>query len=339
MIFFRADSNEIIASGHIMRCISIATFLKNKGCDVSFLIADENPVEMLEYAGITYQILHSKWNDLSHEIDKIHSIICKENNPILLIDTYSVNKEYVEEFLPYAKVGYIGSKQEYLGKLNFLINYSTDINDSFYNFNYSETKLLLGPSYAPLRKEFQNVLEHYNEPDFRILLTTGNTDPFNCVPLVIDKIINNENLEGSYIDVVVGKMFKNANNLLAKYKDKHNITLHQNVVSMSELMQKASLSISANGTTIYELAASHVPIISFSLVPEQVRSAESLTKLGIIQYAGEMFSNMEKCINNIIDHANRLKSYPQELELLGRKAHKIIDGKGCEKIYKELFEI
>ena len=77
MIFFRADSNEIIASGHIMRCISIATFLKNKGCDVLFLIADENPVEMLECAGISYQILHSKWNDLSYEIDKVYSILCK----------------------------------------------------------------------------------------------------------------------------------------------------------------------------------------------------------------------------------------------------------------------
>ncbi len=339
MIFFRADSNETIASGHIMRCISIATFLKNKGCDVSFLIADENPVEMLEHTGISYHILHSKWNDLSYEINKIHSIICKEDNPILLIDTYSVNKEYVEKFLPYAKVGYIGSKQEYLGKLNYLINYSTDINESFYYSNYSETKLLLGPSYAPLRKEFQNVQEHYNEPDFRILLTTGNTDPFNCVPLIIDKIINNKELGGYYIDVVVGKMFKNADNMLIKYKDIHNITFHQNVVSMSELMQRASLSISANGTTIYELAASHVPTISFSLVPEQIRSAESLTKLGIIRYAGEMFSNMDKCINNIIDYINRLKSNPQELELLGRKAHKIIDGKGCEKIYKELFKI
>ena len=58
MVFFRADSNKQIASGHIMRCISIAQAFKDAGEDVTFLIADENPILMLERAEMKYHNLH-----------------------------------------------------------------------------------------------------------------------------------------------------------------------------------------------------------------------------------------------------------------------------------------
>ena len=98
-------------------------------------------------------------------------------------------------------------------------------------------------------------------------------------------------------------------------------------------MKNASLAISANGTTIYELAASHVPTISFSLVTEQVNSAKALSSLGVVKYAGEMFSNMEECLNTIIYYVQNLQSNPLALMQLGKNAHHVIAGNGCEKIF------
>ena len=65
MIFFRADSNDIIASGHIMRCISLASYFKEMKFDVLFLIADNNAVPLLQEADMPFCILNSKWDNFS----------------------------------------------------------------------------------------------------------------------------------------------------------------------------------------------------------------------------------------------------------------------------------
>ena len=51
MIWIRADANEEIGSGHIMRCLSIAAALKEREEEVCFLIADDGAVRLLREKG------------------------------------------------------------------------------------------------------------------------------------------------------------------------------------------------------------------------------------------------------------------------------------------------
>lgn len=338
MIFFRADSNDIIASGHIMRCISLASFFKDCGQDVAFLIADNHPVGMIENAKLDYIILNSKWDDLSCEYEIVIELLKKEVNPILIIDTYSVNRDYVDMVSPFAKVCYLGSKKEYLGDLTCLINYSTEIDESFYYLNYPNTKLLLGPSYAPLRKEFHRIEEHYNNHDFRILLTTGNSDPLNCTLMILQKMVEYEIINNCNIDVVIGRMFNDVDVMISKFEIYENIKFHQGA-QISQLMKQSSLAVSANGTTVYELAASHVPTISFALTPEQISSAESLSKKGVLVYTGQMYSDMDRCIVSIIENVLAFLKNPSDLVKLGRRANEVIGGNGCKKIYNVISTI
>ena len=59
MIYFRADANEVIASGHIMRCITIALEFVKQEKEVTFLIADANPQILLERYKLSYRILNT----------------------------------------------------------------------------------------------------------------------------------------------------------------------------------------------------------------------------------------------------------------------------------------
>ena len=341
MVFFRADANKQIASGHIMRCISIAQAFKDAGEDVTFLIADDNPISMLERAGIKYYTLHSVWNQLMGEIEEMKNLLQDYDNPLLIIDTYQVSRGYVEALLPFARICYLGSKPEYLGNLQALVNYSTDIDFEFYSSNYdSTTRLLLGAAYAPLRKEYMHV-EHKESLDgrCRILLTTGNTDQHQCVERIINAIVGTPIFQQLEINVVVGGMFENKEKLHSLYDNVQSVHLHENVKSMSSLMGESDLAVSTNGTTVYELAAARVPAITFSMVEEQIKSAQKLNELEVVDYCGEIYQDEGHCINSIIKTIEKYAPSPEYRYALAAKANSIVDGRGCERIVNTLLKI
>ena len=50
MIGFRVDANEVIATGHLMRCISIALECKKRGQQCIFFMAEDKETEQLRKA-------------------------------------------------------------------------------------------------------------------------------------------------------------------------------------------------------------------------------------------------------------------------------------------------
>ena len=340
MVFFRADSNNIIAGGHIMRCLALAKTMISVGEKVCFLIADENPVSVLAEAGLDYIILYSNWQDLLTDVEQVKSILQKEQNSTLLIDTYSITKEYVEKLKPYAKIMYLGSKAEFLGELDLLINYSTDIDYGFYNRNYSQrTVLLLGPAYAPLREEFQNSEKCYNDSIKRILLTTGNTDRAHMVNSVLATLLPLIEETEIIIDTIIGRLFDDKDHLHKTYDNNNQVVFHENVKSMSSIMKNCDLAISANGTTVYELSAMGVPTLTFAMVAEQTRSGEALSKLGVVDYCGRSYEDQESCLKAIYSRVSYYMTHNEELISLAHKAHDLIDGKGCKKIVDRILNL
>ena len=324
-----------------MRCISIAQAFKDAGEEVVFLVADDNPVVMLERAGMKYKILHTVWNQLIGEIGIVKSLLKRYGNPVLFIDTYQVSQEYVEALLPYGRICYLGSKPEYLGPIQALVNYSTDIDYDFYTSYYAKTtKLLLGAAYAPLRKEFLQVKHICSETGrCRILLTTGNTDPKRYVERILEKIVHKECFLQTEINVVIGGMFDNKESLHQRYEQYENVFLYEDVKSMSSLMAISDLAVSANGTTVYELAAAHVPAITFAMVEEQLKSARKLAELGVADYCGEIYAEEDHCTDRITERIERYVESPEARDALAEKANNIIDGRGCERIVNTLLTL
>lgn len=336
-VIIRADSNATIASGHIMRCLSIAIVFKEKGADVCFVTADDNSDTLLEGKGFEHITLHSTWDDLSVEIPQMRSLLSEYDNPLLLIDTYSISSEYVDALAPYAKIAYLGSKRGHLGKLDVQINYSAKTEPDYYRSLYGENiKLLLGLAYTPLREEFQYIPLHFNDKVSHILITTGNTDVNGYVSQIIKEIIDTTMDNDIIIDVVVGRLFGHVEELNALAEKSKNVILHRNVTRMSELMNQADICITACGNTILELAAARVPQIAFSMVEEQTRSALEFAELEMIDYCGEIYRDQEACLKRIKECLYNHLTNPKERLELTERAASFVDGKGCERIVNEL---
>lgn len=48
LVYIRTDGNETIATGHLMRCLSIARALKKRGAAVAFLVSDDTSASILQ---------------------------------------------------------------------------------------------------------------------------------------------------------------------------------------------------------------------------------------------------------------------------------------------------
>ena len=332
----RVDCNSKIASGHLMRCLAIADRAKKENIKCVFLMSDNNYEYYISGKGHSIVNLNTDWENLSLEIPKIKALIPQYENPILLIDTYSINSHYTSALYGLIPLIYLGSKTDNLGPLNVIINYSSNIDHVFYSDNFSSVQLLLGVKYAPLREEFQNIpLKDYSQMK-NLLVTTGNTDNFHFISQFLQRAKNIFVENNITCHVIIGKLFDNIEELEGLAIVNPLIELHSEVHNMADIIRSCDLAVSANGTTIYELAACGVPTISFAISTEQVSSGESLHKKGIVDYCGILDGDTENCFKRIILSLNKF-IYNNEIRAkLGKKAKAFIDGKGCEYIIKQL---
>ena len=107
MIVIRVDANENIGTGHVMRCLSIASWIQDLNDDVFFVVADERSMRMIEEQGYQTVCLHSKWDDLDQEIEIMFKLIEEFSVSKILIDSYFVTEKYLNALRKRTAIFYI----------------------------------------------------------------------------------------------------------------------------------------------------------------------------------------------------------------------------------------
>lgn len=334
VILIRVDCNAEIASGHLMRCISVAVEARKEGFESVFLMSDSDSADILADYGFRLVDLHSDWRTLEKELPEMIRIVSSYPCAVLLVDTYRITRGYVDALSEYIKVAYLGSKPDNLGSLSLLVNYSSEIDARRYRELYPDTVLLLGTIYAPLREEFRDICRDVPDEVRHVLVTTGNTDNCHVVSSLLKRLVAGTCHEDVIFDIVVGRLFGDKDEIAGLAAGKDNIRLHHNVHAMSDLMKSSQLAVSANGTTIYELAACGVPTISFSSVEEQEKSGNSMHSLGVVDYCGAFFRDRDSCLERIMSKLDLYIDSKEERVRLQNSASLKIDGKGCSRIVR-----
>ncbi|WP_341875742.1 UDP-2,4-diacetamido-2,4,6-trideoxy-beta-L-altropyranose hydrolase [Defluviitalea saccharophila] len=316
-ILIRADGGKTIGMGHIMRTSVLAEELK-QFAEVSYACLEGEEFDLgvscLKQNG--YSVLRLPKEDLLNRLKDI-------DYDCMMVDNYNVDSDFFNGLKRKGTLlGYIDDlkKEEY--PVDFIINqnpYALDL-------NYRKEKYLktfLGIKYVLLRKEFQNQSKRYIDPVCKdILVTVGGSD----INRITEKIILNilkEELEVT-LHVVIGPAFPRG------YLDTFShpkVKLYHNP-TMSNLMKKCDLAISACGSTVYELAACGTPAIGIVVADNQIMASEKLKQLGIIKA-----SNIE----NILDSIKEM-TYEKRLEM-SAKGQELVDGLGAKRLASEIFNL
>ena len=341
VIFIRTDANQKIASGHMMRCLTIAEELRAQGAAVTFVLSDTESDDCLTafcsmLSILTpYQtlILHSDFEQPGSELDKLKELLVSNHVDTILVDSYFVTYQYLISIKNICKTAYMDDLMAFKYPVDLIINYDLHPDTDFYK-NVPVT--LLGASYAPLRKQFQNVQYVLQPTPAHVFLSTGGTDPFSISTRLLEHLLKKEQTLSALTYHVIVHSLSACDESLRLLSGQHsNIILHENVADMALLMNQCDIAITAAGTTLYELCAITVPTITYSMSDNQMIPANDFTKDGCCLYAGDCRDN-PLFINNITNLMNTLYHDDVVRNSLHQHMKKIHIGNGSSLIAKEL---
>ena len=286
-ILIRTDASINIGTGHVMRCLTLADELRQKGVDISF-ICHEEPGNLISYIEDRGYKVHQMPGEIDIETDRrlTKEILSKyEIKPDwLIIDHYDIDISWEYPLRKYAKKLMVIddlANREHACDLLLDQNYSNN-EDRYNGLVPGNCIQLLGPEYAILRPQFQKARECLRKKDGgvnRILVFMGGVDSQNVTSKVL-RAIHMLDRSDIALDVVVGNLNPYHDEIKILTSKIPNTICHHNVENMAKLMSSADLCIGAGGTTTWERCCVGLPTIAIILAENQKGISESLDREG-----------------------------------------------------------
>lgn len=335
-VFFRADGNKNIASGHLMRCMAVADALKNFGVMSSFIVADDQSLSLINERGYTGIVLNSQWNHPNGEVDKLINLVREKNIKYLVIDHYFVNEDYFALLAAYTKIIYFNDLFQKPFLADMIISYGNISTYIDYDFIYEKSEkkpiILQGRKYVPLQKNFESSNFLVKKEVKNVLLTTGGADSYNIMENLAEEFCCDKKMKCIKFHIVVGKYMQNEKRMKEIQKNNPNIILHEHINNLKNIMINCDIAISAGGTTLYELCAVGVPTICFSIAENQKGLVEEMERRNIMLCAGSIDDGKEKIIANIKKMFALYSNSYQLRKDCSQKMKCFIDGQGARRI-------
>lgn len=332
MLYIRVDMNNTIATGHVRRCLSIADAARSIGQETTFLLADQQAVELVTEKGYSYVVLNTTWDDMEGELPVLCEMIREYHITSLLIDSYMATEQYLKCVSELTSVTYIDDLNELTIPQGISIicyaNYSGKFNYPVDAITYSGTR------FTPLRQEFFGLSsKQIRDRVDDILIISGGTDNYEILKRILEKIPVKK---FKSIDAVCGIYSSSYEELKEKYAQIESVHIYKSLSNIIDYMQKADVVISAGGTTLYELCAIGVPTITYSMADNQIENVQSFARDGIMEYAGDIrYDNVPEKVNEYLnEYCNNIEKRRTQSE----KMQQIVDGRGAIRIVNILMD-
>lgn len=356
-VVFRADASLQIGSGHIMRCLTLAAKLAEKGWQSLFVCRphDGHLIEHIASKGFQVFALskntppkgdgktgHQAWLgcDWQEDAEETKHILLKIEPDWVIVDHYALDGQWESvQRLAHCKIMVIDDLVDRQHDCDVLLDQTLNRKSSEYSgLTPAHTVLLCGTQYGLLRPEFVNLRKQSLERRLstrgiqNILITMGGVDQFNAT-LTVLKTLNQLSFCSSFqVTVVLGGLSKNLPEIQDfKSRASFEITILTNVSNMAELMLRHDLAIGAAGSTSWERCCMGLPTAIVILAENQIDGADALVKENAAYVIGDIAkieSNLPKAIQYF--------SQPNVLQEMAKISSDLVDGLGAERVFSAL---
>lgn len=339
-IVFRTDASINIGTGHVMRCLTLADELRQKGTDINFICREE-PGNMISHIGNRGYKVHQLPGEIDIETDRrlTKEVLSKyeSTHDWLIIDHYDIDISYESPLREHVKmIMVIDDLANREHDCDLLLDQSYSKNDNCYNGLAPENCIqLLGTEYAILRPQFQKAREKLRRKGGevnRILVFMGGVDSKNITSKAL-RAIHMLDRSDIAIDVVVGELNQYHDEMKVLTSKMPNTICHHNVEDMASLMSSADLCIGAGGTTTWERCCVGLPTITIILAENQKNISESLGNKGVVinlgWYEDVTVSHISSALHGLLTDYGKRK-------MMKLKGMRLVDGNGTKRVAEHL---
>lgn len=334
-LILRADATVAMGSGHVMRCLALAQAWQDAGGSCLFLMAESTPAlkARLREEGVEVISLTVVPGTLE-DAEKTSSLGRECGATWAIVDGYQFGPEYQLALKRAGMKLLVVDDNGHAGcyAADLVLNQNAHADKNLYQQRQPDTRLLLGPAYAVLRREFKswrNWTREIPEVGRRVLVTMGGSDPDNVTLLVI-RALGSVAVKDLEANIVIGGSNPHAEAIeRASAIFDGVIRLQKNVTGMAGPIAWADVAVSGAGTTIWEMASLGLPAILIDLAENQRPVARRLDQDGAAIHLG---SGDEVLPREITDTLEKLLCSAELRSTLSQRSRKLVDGYGASRV-------
>ncbi len=342
-IGFRVDGSPDIGLGHIMRCLALADEFKYRGYKVFFISNEEHDIItnknyiVIKIPSNAKKSIGNKNLNLINEKDFIGNIIQQLQLDCLIVDHYQASLEYLTFLKNKLKILVLIDDFCMNGvPVDIIINGNIFSKKSYYSNVNESTILLLGSKYILFRAEFLNLAKRVVNLNVKeVLITTGGSDNHNLTLRLLRILKTNSYSSNLKYNVIIGCMFRNEKEIENYAERFDNIELFYNISNMCELMMKSDITLSTSGGTLYELAITGTPSISFIVAENQENLAKKMNELECTINLGWHNNVSDEMIKNKLNSLIKNLDIRKKISQIGQT---LFDGKGAYRVAQVILD-
>jgi UDP-2,4-diacetamido-2,4,6-trideoxy-beta-L-altropyranose hydrolase len=329
--FFKTDANENIGSGHLQRCLNIASLIDKKN-KITFLF-HRTPKLLIKKIKKKFNIINLINNE---ELFKKNFFLTKEQR-CLIIDDYKTNYSWEKKISKFfVKVLVIDDEIKKKHFCDYYLNQNIIDNSKkkFFLKNFNDSRCMLGPRYALIEKKYSKYSRLIKKKILKnIIISFGGSDRENLTGRVL-QILSKQKYINFKINVILGPSNNFYRELKKKYLTNKNIFLHKNLSSLSKLNFLSNLAIGSAGISSWERLCVSLPSIVFLVSNNQKIIIEGLKKRNLIIYAGKEKKFNNKNFEVLVDKS--ILNYKKNLKIM-EYGRTIVDGNGSRRLLEIFF--
>ncbi|EJI84119.1 FlaR protein (FlaR) [Alishewanella aestuarii B11] len=337
-VLFRADASIARGSGHIMRCLTLAKALQQRGavCDFACRVESGHLIAWLQQQGFNVISLISEPLNEEHESQLLLAAL-QHDYRLLIVDHYQLTATFCQ---------LLRQRCQYVMVIDDLANRALDcellldqnlLPDQHLRYQGlipAHCRTLLGPKFALLRDEFYSASA--TPLANHLLISFGGSDADNLTSMAINALVMLKP-RGITADIVIG-----ANNpwramLQRQLANLPDVQLHIQTTSMATLMRKARLMLGAGGTTHWERSICGLPGLVVTVAENQQATTAYLNKLGACVWLGQA---AEMSAEFFAEQLCYYLSQPALLDEIGRRAKNLVpDNAGTPLVVEQILNV
>ncbi len=330
-VLFRADANQAIGAGHVMRCLSLASALQARGARVCFVSLDlpAHLESVIRAQG--HEVRRLPEAARANELADARAMLYGEHSfSVCVVDNYQLGQDWESEVMAFAPVLALDDLgRPHASRWLLDQNYYADPQARYATRCPVQVQRLLGPSYALLRNEFAHARVNARVRDGavkHVLVFMGGMDADNLTATAL-KAIDLGLSPNVQVTVIAGASHPDLPGLQAWCDDRGLAELHVQVSDLTPHMLAADIAIGAGGSSTWERCACGLPTVAICLADNQRELIREGARAGFLWGIDHVPS-----IGELANVLQALTGAPGLIQHLSQQSLQVTDARGAARV-------